>query len=929
MATFLTVIALAALELTPLPQQTEVDDDFFLVGSQTPVVLADDATPSEEGALRALFDAVGFQLPIRRAAQYDSTDQAIFIGEPGRHASFDRRRLRKYGDGLDDLPQEGYRLRVWKKGAVIAGAGRSGTFYGIQTLTRLARQTPLQWPCLDLRDWPDMPLRGVLVKGTLSRPRLAALAALKCNLVVFDSPDFRRFDGPRAAVWTRVFQDARDLFMEPVPFLDPSRDAQAFLRRQPAAVEGRVAEDRLALSGDTPADLSHPHVIATETSPIEVTISGLPCTALEDFVIEPGDLEAPFLPDARPWRIRRVPGGVIPDGATVTVRYAYAPPKSESLCPEAPETAALLGEALARIVARLHPAYVHVGHDAPVRFNRDLRCLAKQRTDAKARERSLALMAALAVRQDSRLRLMQWRPEPGPDPILRLATIPNGGGTVALVANDGRATAYEGVVAAKAQGALGVLVATGDADDGAVRAMLEKAWSTSKPVLPWPEGLNRVFGAKLWAPVYSERFAALARALNRATLAETMPEAVPARFKEEANRLRDVLPGNDRELQETGALLDVLVRYLDLESAYARNPEPSIPRKLTPLVRQQAALAPSFDTARADRIIETIERQGLFVPASILFGKQLLYVRPGSPKGLVEAAPEITFKDEKYRTQAVCDLGGVVAPVARIDFETVGARRVILEQSADGVRYDTAGEWTAAGKPGVRGPIFPRNALLSRYLRITVESAGEQAVLREVRLFATVPSRVARCGYTTSVSGTAGRFSAVDWPPVPQVMGFRDKQGGRFTAMPTEIRLCRSRTHLYIGINARESRPEAMVAQIRDRDGALWEEESVEVLLRPADRTYRLVVNPLGARFDSEGRDPGWDGQWDVHAERVEGGWRALISLPLKPFGAVPRAGDGWAADFIRHRRNVRTSTSAWAGTTGPDTVPAGKIVFQ
>jgi len=930
MLAVVTMMTLAALELSPLPQEAAFDDGIFLVKFQTPVVLADDATAAEEQALGALFEAVGYQLPVRRASQWDKNDGAIFIGEPGRHASFDRRRLRRYGDGLEDLGPEGYRLNIWKKGAVVAGAGPAGTFYGLQTLGRIARQAPLEWPCLELRDWPDLALRGVRVKGVLSRPQLAALAALKCNLVVFDSPDFADLDEARGAAWARVFREARELYIEPVPVLDISRDAQALLRRAPAAVEGRIAEDRIALTDDLPAPLTHPHVVDTPTSPVTVSISGLPCAPLEDYVVEPGDLAPPYLPGAAPWRLSRVIGGVIPDGATVTVSYAWAPPGSVSLCPAAPESEVVLERVLGDLVQFLDPRYLDAGHEAPVRLNRDLRCAALDMSDAVARRVSLGLVARTATRLSPGLQLIAWDDAPGPDPLARTATLSEGGAMLALVADD-RAGACAGVAAAAARGATGVLVPGGDVREGAARIALERAWSNDKPVLPWPDGLNAAFGAALWSPTFEERKAAVMAAMDRAVLAGEGPAAVRDRFEAAAKPLRETLGKGHPELEQTAALVDVLTRYLELETDFARAPSPSSSalRKLAPVVGQYAALDPAYARERVEQIVATVERQGLFVPASILFGGQLLDWCPGTASGLVELAPEITYQDERYQARALCDFGGLVAPVARIDLEIVNARRVTLEHSADGGRFETVRTWEAGTDGHLRGPLFPGDQVLARWFRVTVESDAEQAVLRELRFFARPPRRSASAPYTSSTTGPAAAFDRVDWPSAPQVAGFLDAQTGTFAAMPTEVYCSRSRTHLYLGIVARESRPNTTVARLETRDAPLWEEESVEVLLRPGDRTLRLLVNPLGARYDAEGRDPGWDGDWSAAAEQTADGWRAVLSVPLKQFGETPRPGNAWPVDFIRHRCNVRADESAWAGTSRAVDVPGGQLVFR
>lgn len=64
------------------------------------------------------------------------------------------------------LPPEGYTLTISGSGAAITGADPAGAFYGAQTLLALAAapcgRHPRCVPAADLRDWPELPLRGTI-----------------------------------------------------------------------------------------------------------------------------------------------------------------------------------------------------------------------------------------------------------------------------------------------------------------------------------------------------------------------------------------------------------------------------------------------------------------------------------------------------------------------------------------------------------------------------------------------------------------------------------------------------------------------------------------------------------------------------------------------------------------------------------------------
>ncbi|WP_080036621.1 beta-N-acetylhexosaminidase family protein [[Actinomadura] parvosata] len=69
-------------------------------------------------------------------------------------------------DGDTGLPPEGYTLTAGDGGVLIVGADAAGAFYGAQTLAALlaapCAEHPACVPETDIRDWPDLPLRGTI-----------------------------------------------------------------------------------------------------------------------------------------------------------------------------------------------------------------------------------------------------------------------------------------------------------------------------------------------------------------------------------------------------------------------------------------------------------------------------------------------------------------------------------------------------------------------------------------------------------------------------------------------------------------------------------------------------------------------------------------------------------------------------------------------
>ncbi|MSO79243.1 MAG: glycoside hydrolase [Acidimicrobiia bacterium] len=75
------------------------------------------------------------------------------------------------------LPPEGYELIVAADGITLHAADAAGEFYGRATLAQLARQGLDGIPVCTIRDWPDLPVRAVMLD--ISRDKVPTLATLK------------------------------------------------------------------------------------------------------------------------------------------------------------------------------------------------------------------------------------------------------------------------------------------------------------------------------------------------------------------------------------------------------------------------------------------------------------------------------------------------------------------------------------------------------------------------------------------------------------------------------------------------------------------------------------------------------------------------------------------------------------------------------
>lgn len=153
----------------------------------------------------------------------------------------------------------------------------------------------------------------------------------------------------------------------------------------------------------------------------------------------------------------------------------------------------------------------------------------------------------------------------------------------------------------------------------------------------------------------------------------------------------------------------------------------------------------------------------------------------------------------------------------------------------------------------------------------------------------------------------------------------------------TEVRLGYDAANLYVIFRCSEASMDRLTANVTERDGPVWRDDSVEVILDPAldGRTFfHMVSNSSGVRYDSQGIEPqpdSWNGDWSVKVERHADSWEAEVTIPFSSLGVrPPKPGTVWNANFGRTRR-VDLEMSSWSPVEGGFTEPRsfGNLVFR
>lgn len=431
---------------------------------------------------------------------------------------------------------------------------------------------------------------------------------------------------------------------------------------------------------------------------------------------------------------------------------------------------------------------------------------------------------------------------------------------------------------------------------------------------PAVDSLSAYFGVDLTNADYATTITALADRLNRQTLIGVRPE-------QELDRFRRVSKGWGRGGRQSMRTIDRLYRnmvdYLAIEAEFQRKPTAKTLRRAEELVEAQIELDPNVPDERGKQIVEIMEANGQFPPASIVFGVPLRPYREYKPPAghTVLGVPlEPEYVDEEQRARATFDFLTCPGPICRIDFEAARVGELTVEQSTNGRTYNGVNVWKSVAPGGLQGPVILPKPVRARCVRVTGAGASEPPMLRNVQVAALKGPCAAIVASAASPPTLDASFKEPSWPRQAEVIGFVSEDATRFASQQSEIRLCAAADTLYIAIYARDNRMKTAVSKQTERDAPLEGDESFEVRIRPSRaEALRFAVNLTGTQFDARDGDASWDGEWQAVTKSYPTGWAAEIAIPFATLGVRPRSGETLYANFIRHRRNVENEDSAWA----------------
>jgi cellulose/xylan binding protein with CBM9 domain len=126
----------------------------------------------------------------------------------------------------------------------------------------------------------------------------------------------------------------------------------------------------------------------------------------------------------------------------------------------------------------------------------------------------------------------------------------------------------------------------------------------------------------------------------------------------------------------------------------------------------------------------------------------------------------------------------------------------------------------------------------------------------------------------------------------------------------TEVRLLYDSEKLYISFECYDSQPDKVIANEMRRDGELWQNDNVYLLLDTYGdrrRGFFFRTNALGAQSDSAVTDCGqnisdsWDCIWECAGRRHDKGWTVEMAIPFSQLRFNESEEMLWGVNFGRN----------------------------
>jgi hypothetical protein len=160
------------------------------------------------------------------------------------------------------------------------------------------------------------------------------------------------------------------------------------------------------------------------------------------------------------------------------------------------------------------------------------------------------------------------------------------------------------------------------------------------------------------------------------------------------------------------------------------------------------------------------------------------------------------------------------------------------------------------------------------------------------------------------------------WNTAPKIgdLTQREPVPGVPATEKTDVTVLYDSDRLYVGVMAYDSEPQRVIGTRMERDAALGDDDSVEILLdtfHDRSNAFYFATNPAGALVDglvfANGQsNMQWDATWEVRTRRTSQGWSAEFAIPFKSL-SFPAGRSTWGFNVARNIQR-KLEDLRWSG---------------
>ena len=122
--------------------------------------------------------------------------------------------------------------------------------------------------------------------------------------------------------------------------------------------------------------------------------------------------------------------------------------------------------------------------------------------------------------------------------------------------------------------------------------------------------------------------------------------------------------------------------------------------------------------------------------------------------------------------------------------------------------------------------------------------------------------------------------------------------------------------NLYLAVSVTLPKGQAPIAVQRERDGAIWQDEGVELFIDPMHTnmtSYQFSCNAVGSIGDTKDKDAAWNGVWTAKTSAADGAWYLEMAIPFSTLGISPSSADRMIGFNVCLDRKGPDANLTWA----------------